>query len=318
MLHATPVVVWWVMRLPVGDARRVLVEDVLKHLKDCKSRGVPATEASTGGALGVGLDRIAKLLPELVDAGLVERRGECLGLTRGGEGYALSVIRAHRLYETYLADRTGTPLDEWHRRAEVEEHRLTPAAQDRLADSLGNPRFDPHGDPIPTRGGELVEQAGRSLTAFAVGEDLLVSHVEDEPEEVFAEIARLRLAPGMRLKVLERSRGQLRVEVEGMVQALSLVAAERVHAVRSSLGGPAPSQRRLSAIPLGGSARVIGISPSCRGSERTRLLDLGIVPGSVIEAAFSGPLGDPTAYRVRGTMVGLRREQAEQIFVERM
>jgi ferrous iron transport protein A len=48
------------------------------------------------------------------------------------------------------------------------------------------------------------------------------------------------------------------------------------------------------------------------------LLDLGIVPGSVVEAAFSGPLGDPTAYRVRGTMVGLRREQAEQVFVERV
>ena len=43
-----------------------------------------------------------------------------------------------------------------------------------------------------------------------------------------------------------------------------------------------------------------------------------VVPGSIVEAAFSGPLGDPTAYRLRGTMVGLRREQAEQIFVERI
>ncbi|HPA17092.1 MAG TPA: metal-dependent transcriptional regulator [Verrucomicrobiae bacterium] len=306
------------MRLSKGDQRRVLVEDVLKHLHDCRSRGVSATEASAGGALGVGLDRIAKLLPELVEAGLVERRGDCLELTVAGEGYALSVIRAHRLYETYLADRTGTPLGEWHRRAEVEEHRLSPVAQDRLADSLGNPRFDPHGDPIPTRGGEVVAQAGRPLSGFVAGEDLVVTHMEDEPEEVFSEIAKLRLAPGMRLRVLGCSRGRLRVEVEGLVQELSLVAAERVHAVLSPAGGPAASQRRLSAISLGESARVLGISPACRGSERTRLLDLGVVPGSIVEAAFSGPLGDPTAYRLRGTMVGLRREQAEQIFVERI
>lgn len=306
------------MRLAAGDGRRVLVEDVLKHLKDCEGRGIPATEESTGGALGVGLDRVAKLLPELVEAGLVERRGECFELTPAGEGYALSVIRAHRLYETYLADRTGTPLGEWHRRAEVEEHRLSPAAQDRLAKSLGNPRFDPHGDPIPTRGGEVMARAGRPLTAFACGEDLVVSHVEDEPEEIFAEIAKLRLAPGIRLRVLERSRNSLRVEAEGMVQALSAVAAERVHAVPSRSGGPAASQRRLSALVSGEAAKVVGISPACRGSERTRLLDLGVVPGSIIEAAFSGPFGDPTAYRLRGTMVGLRREQAEQIFVERI
>lgn len=306
------------MRLPLGDQRRVLVEDVLKHLRDCRGRGVPATEASAGGALGVGLDRIARLMPDLVDAGLVERRGECLELTGDGDAYALSVIRAHRLYETYLANRTGMPGGEWHRRAEVEEHRLSRAAQDRLADSLGNPRYDPHGDPIPTRGGEVVGQAGRPLTAFETGEDLVLTHLEDEPEEVFAEIAGLRLAPGMRLRVLEKKPGRLRVAAEGLEQEISLAAAERVHAVRSLSGGAPSGQRRLSAIGLGEVARVLGISPACRGSERTRLLDLGVVPGSVVEAAFSAPLGDPMAYRLRGTMVGLRREQAEQIFVERV
>lgn len=306
------------MRLGLGEARRVLVEDVLKHLHDCGSRGVPATEASAGGALGVGLERIARLLPELVDAGLVERRGECLGLTEAGRGYALSVVRAHRLYETYLANRTGMPRGEWHRRAEVEEHRLSRVAQDRLADSLGNPRYDPHGDPIPTRGGEVARPVGQSLTAFAPGEDLVVTHVEDEPEEVFLEIARLGLAPGVRLRVVEVAGGRVRVEAEGMGQEVSLAAAERVHAVRSAAGAVPSGQRRLSMIGHGEAARVLGISPACRGSERTRMLDLGIVPGSVVEAAFSGPLGDPTAYRVRGTMVGLRREQAEQVFVERV
>jgi DtxR family transcriptional regulator, Mn-dependent transcriptional regulator len=55
---------------------------------------------------------------------------------------------------------------------------------------------------------------------------------------------------------------------------------------------------------------VIGLSASCRGAERRRLLDLGFVPGSVVEARFASPAGDPTAYEVRGALVALRRDQA--------
>ena len=56
-------------------------------------------------------------------------------------------------------------------------------------------------------------------------------------------------------------------------------------------------------------------SPACRGVQRRRLFDLGLIPGTVVRAEFTGPGGDPTAYDIRGATIALRRQQAEQILV---
>ncbi len=71
----------------------------------------------------------------------------------------------------------------------------------------------------------------------------------------------------------------------------------------------------LSGLRPGGHTRVLGLSPACRGQERRRLLDLGFVPGTLVEVDMVSPAGDPTAYRVRGAVVALRREQANLIRV---
>ncbi|MGD9375983.1 MAG: FeoA family protein, partial [Anaerolineae bacterium] len=73
----------------------------------------------------------------------------------------------------------------------------------------------------------------------------------------------------------------------------------------------------LSDLEPGEKAVVAGLSPSCRGSERRRFLDLGILPGTAVEAEMISPSGDPTAYRVRGALLALRREQAEYIRITR-
>jgi Fe2+ transport system protein FeoA len=69
----------------------------------------------------------------------------------------------------------------------------------------------------------------------------------------------------------------------------------------------------LNLLPLDSSATVARLT--CQGADRRRLFDLGILPGTRIQAVSRSPLGDPTAYRVRGAVIALRREQAEQIFV---
>jgi DtxR family transcriptional regulator, Mn-dependent transcriptional regulator len=71
----------------------------------------------------------------------------------------------------------------------------------------------------------------------------------------------------------------------------------------------------LSGLHRGQSGRVLGLSPACRGPERRRLLDLGFVPGTEVFAEMKSPGGDPTAYRVRGTLIALRKEQADFIRV---
>jgi DtxR family Mn-dependent transcriptional regulator len=80
----------------------------------------------------------------------------------------------------------------------------------------------------------------------------------------------------------------------------------------------APIGEPLSALQPGDSGRVVTISRRCRGAERRRLLDLGVLPGTVIQAELRSPNGDPTAYRVRDALIALRAEQAELIRIERM
>lgn len=71
---------------------------------------------------------------------------------------------------------------------------------------------------------------------------------------------------------------------------------------------------RLDDLAMAGEATVVSVGLA--GAERRRLLDLGILPGSVIRAERRSPLGDPTAYRVRGSLIALRRAQANAIVVE--
>jgi DtxR family Mn-dependent transcriptional regulator len=68
-------------------------------------------------------------------------------------------------------------------------------------------------------------------------------------------------------------------------------------------------------LPVGGAAEILFVSRACRGLERRRLMDLGIVPGTRIEAVMASPTGDPVAYRIRGTTVAIRRSQAHHIHI---
>lgn len=72
---------------------------------------------------------------------------------------------------------------------------------------------------------------------------------------------------------------------------------------------------RLDELPQGAAATIVGLEAS--GPERGRLMDLGVVPGSAIVAERTSPLGDPTAYRIRGGLFALRRVQAHRILVRR-
>ncbi len=74
-------------------------------------------------------------------------------------------------------------------------------------------------------------------------------------------------------------------------------------------------KERLGALQPGKSAKVCAIAASCRGAERRRFMDLGILPGTIISAEMRSPSGDPTAYCIRGALIALRREQADQILV---
>ncbi len=78
------------------------------------------------------------------------------------------------------------------------------------------------------------------------------------------------------------------------------------------------STERLSSLKPGELGKIVSILPECKGAERRRFMDLGIVPGTIVSAEFSSPGGDPTAYSIRHSLIGLRKEQADYIVIERI
>ncbi|MEX1139707.1 MAG: metal-dependent transcriptional regulator [Bacteroidota bacterium] len=296
--------------------RRILTEDALKHIYHCEYGKVSCTINSLAGAMGKPQDAVAAIVSELTDRRYVNPRGQELVLTDQGREYALSVIRSHRLWERYLADETMVREIDWHKEAELQEHKLSSEEAESLSKRLGNPVFDPHGDPIPSPGGQIPREIGFGLERFREGDTVQIVHVEDEPPTVYAELLRLGLHPGMKVVIRERSELQIVLDREGERIELTPVVAANLQ-VRKE-GGIAPSRPRktLASLSLGNKAVVAEISPACRGLQRRRLMDLGIVPGTTIEAEMRSPGGDPTAYRIRGATIALRREHADLVFVE--
>ncbi|MGB7491190.1 MAG: FeoA domain-containing protein [Thermoanaerobaculia bacterium] len=298
---------------------RVLVEDALKHLFDCEYRQQVGTLQSLSGVLTISGNRAAELLESLEVQGLISSGEGGYLLTREGRRHALQVIRIHRLWERYFSDETGLEPRAWHQEAELREHTTTPAEAEALAAKMGNPPFDPHGDPIPTASGEMPPPQGSPLTELPVGELAEIVHIEDEPEAVYAQLLAEGLHPGMRVRVNESTPRRIRFEAnaEEIVLAPVLAANLSVAPLPEEVEMPGPFER-LSELPLGRQARVVAIAPTLRAPERRRMLDLGLVPGTVVEAELRSPSGDPTGYRIRGAVIALRQDQADQIQIERL
>ncbi|HEX9887338.1 MAG TPA: metal-dependent transcriptional regulator, partial [Longimicrobiales bacterium] len=268
------------------------------------------------GRLEISTGRAARVLTRLGELGLVRTEQEGPDLTERGRESALRVIRTHRLWERYLADRTDIPAADWHQEAERVEHTLSAEQVDSLAARLGDPRWDPHGDPIPTARGELPPLERLSLAGAPPGRAVEVVHLEDEPREIYDALLEHGLVPGGRLDVVERTGHAVRVRGGGREWPIDAVDAGNV-TVRLlppgvEAGGPL---RTLADLTPGQRARVEDISPACRGSHRRRLLDLGVVRGTEITAVRYSAAGDPIAYEIRGAMIALRREQASWIRV---
>ena len=296
---------------------RVYREDALKHIHKAEVKGRRPTLLSIAGALGISPNEAAALVGRMEAGGLLADDAGTPRLTPAGRDAALHVIRAHRLWERYLAEETGYDEADWHGRAEEREHELTPAELEALAARLGHPTHDPHGDPIPPPDGALEPHGGVPLTALPADQAGRIVHLEDEPEIVYAQLVAEGLSPGQIVRNATVAPDRVHFWTNGDEHVLAPVLAANVF-VRPLAEGEAaaaPVGRPLAALRLGETARVVALAPGLRGQERRRLLDLGLLPGTAVTAELRSPSGDPTAYRIRGATIALRAEQAKQIRV---
>lgn len=329
VLAVTAVILWpekglltrWQQASFMTDrARR---EDALKHIYKCQQKGHRPTIESIAGALHISTNEATDLLAHMQAGQLLHFQGDDITLTPAGLDSALHIIRAHRLWERYLAERTGFREEEWHGKAELQEHQLTPEAANALAARLGHPTHDPHGDPIPTAQGNYVYHDGRPLNELTPDNPARIVHLEDEPEVVYAQLVAEGLHPGQTVRLIEANGTRIRFWANGDEHVLAPIVARNISVV------PLPVEvgektavddkiisTRLSELPLGETAEVIRLSANCRGPERRRFMDLGILPGTAVTAEMRSPSGEPTAYRIRDAIIALRSNQANYIYVK--
>jgi DtxR family Mn-dependent transcriptional regulator len=297
------------------DLNRHRLEDALKHLFDLEYRGRHGSLASLTGALRIGDHVALALVSRMQTQGLLVNKGADLDLTPEGERLALQVIRAHRLLERYFADEARLPLPKVHAAAERGEHDLTPDAADRLSASMGHPKVDPHGDPIPTRDGFVPPASGTPATSWPLNQLAQVVHLEDEPPISYAQLVAEGIVVGQILRIIDATPERLVLtDGENEFRLAPAVAANIFLAVAPVTATHAGAVR-LADLTTGRSAHIVGLDDACQGYSRRRLMDLGFTEGASIRPALSTFAGDPRAYEIRGTLVALRREQASQVLV---
>jgi Fe2+ transport system protein FeoA/Mn-dependent DtxR family transcriptional regulator len=231
-------------------------------------------------------------------------------LTETGKARARELIRAHRLWECYLVDREGMPVEAVHAEAHRREHETTPEELERLDTELGHPVWDPHGHIIPAQRRRIPTLPGRSLLEEGTpGSRLRIICLDDEPAALLAQLMVMGLKPGVDVEVLERESNFVSLRIDGNLIPLATAAAQHI-SVMPSPALPVP----LGELPAGSQTRVVEIRGG--GKHQRRLLDMGFVPGAEVTVIRTAPLRDPTEYRVKGTAVALRREDADTVLVE--
>src|SRR5215207_6979992 len=147
-----------------------LVEDYVKAIWEVAGSGAASTK-DVAERLSIAPPSVTNMFVRLQEMGLVEyERYRGASLTRWGREEALRLIRRHRLIETFLLEHLGYSWREVHEEAERLEHAVSDGFTERLAEFLGHPDHDPHGDPIPAADGTLEPDDSFPLAAAAVSQ----------------------------------------------------------------------------------------------------------------------------------------------------
>jgi DtxR family Mn-dependent transcriptional regulator len=212
---------------PLRNQLTHVVEDYLKTIYDLTATSGRATTNGIAERMGVTPASVTNMIQKLAatQPPLLEyRKHRGVVLTEAGEKVALEIIRHHRLLEMYLHQALGYSWDEVHEEADRLEHVISEAFEERIAASLGDPRHDPHGDPIPTRDLRLPDTAAVPLSQLRPGQEAAVERVRSEDPDLLRYLQDLGLTPEARLRVVDFSPfdHNLRLRIEGQEEPLVL------------------------------------------------------------------------------------------------
>ena len=178
------------------------VEDYVKAIWEVAGSDVASTK-DVAERLLIAPPSVTNMFARLREMGFVEyERYRGVSLTGRGREEALRLVRRHRLIETFLLEHLGYSWQEVHEEAERLEHAVSDGFTERLAEFLGHPDQDPHGDPIPAADGTLRPDDSFPLAEAAAGQLVRISKVGDDPS-VLDYLGERGLVPGHLLSVRE-------------------------------------------------------------------------------------------------------------------
>lgn len=201
-------------------SRSQSVEDYLKAIYKLEStldgKGVPTSKLAK--EMKVANASVTNMVKRLSNLGMVTYKSYYGSkLTETGRKIALEMIRHHRLLELYLAEMLGYSWDQVHDEAEKLEHYISEQFEDKISELLNDPKFDPHGDPIPTKDGMMPELGLKVLSRREENISLEVRRVKNQTPELLRYLDDYGLTPGAEviIKKKEPFDGPLELIVDG-------------------------------------------------------------------------------------------------------
>lgn len=181
------------------------VQDYVKTIYKLQEAG-PVSTTEIAKELNVSGASVTGMLKRLSNMCLVDYSSyKGVTLTSAGEKIALEIIRFHRLLELYLKEMLGFSLEKVHEEACRLEHFISGEFVEKITELLGDPKFDPHGHPIPSREGKMRELNEVNLTEIEMNKEFTVSRLADSDPKLLAYLEELQLVPSTKITVLERA-----------------------------------------------------------------------------------------------------------------
>ncbi len=159
---------------------------------------------------------VSDMLKKLSDKDLlIYKKYQGVKLTAKGKEIAIKTVRKHRLWEVFLVDKLGFGWEEVHEVAEQLEHIQSVKLTDRLDSYLGNPKYDPHGDPIPDDAGNFPKRTETTLEECEINSEVIIRGVKDTSPEFLRYLEKLGIGLGAKLMVEEKEEfdGSMRVKI---------------------------------------------------------------------------------------------------------
>jgi DtxR family Mn-dependent transcriptional regulator len=200
------------------------IEDYLKTIYMLEQEESPVSTSRIAKSRDVKPGSATSMIQRLDKLNLVEyQKHYGVTLTEAGTEIALEVIRHHRLVEMYLIEFLDFGWDEVHEQADILEHVISEELEEKIAAALDYPSFDPHGDPIPSREGLMVEVETLALSDLPANSAAVVSRVPGNVDGDFLRyVAQLGLVPGNKFTVVEVAPydGPLTIDIDGQRQII--------------------------------------------------------------------------------------------------